>query len=70
MIINFILEISKKKFFQTKMTWKKRLLMIPRQMPPSYRGEWRTTMILTAKINGKIQKQCLRIRYDIYEYSN
>lgn len=57
-------------FLQTKWTWKMRLLVIPRKIPASIRGEWRLTMIFEGKVNEKIQKHCLRIRYDIFEYSN
>lgn len=47
-----------------------RLLAIPRNLPASLRGEWRLTIIFEGKVKEKIEKQCLRYRYDIYEYSN
>lgn len=47
-----------------------RQMMIPRRVPAEFRGEWQVTLISEGKINGITEKQCLRFRYDIFEYSN
>lgn len=46
------------------------LLAVPRLLPASFRGQWRITIIFEAIKDGKTIKQCMRVRYDIFEYSD